>query len=247
MLVAAAANTCTHTYVCGLLAQAKAAMPLFNQLVDAVAADEAYLAATLAPAAAQDDFTARLLRLLVDSAPRRAELAAAGRAVVLGVHRSDYMLDAPSGGFLQVELNTIASSFGCLSTLVSRLHAATLDKLAAAAAAAGPAAGTSSNSGGLQAARLPPNSAMQGIAGAMAAAVAAQGGGGVVVMVVQPGERNAYDQQVGTSEGVGVWGRQGEQQQLMWHASCRTCQQHEQLLFDTAGRWSHRGVLQSGP
>jgi hypothetical protein len=96
----------THdgTFIVFACTQAKAAMPLFNQLVDAVAADEAYLTTTLAPAAAQDSFTARLLRLLADSAPGRAQLAAGGRQVVLGVHRSDYMLDAPSGGFLQVSI-----------------------------------------------------------------------------------------------------------------------------------------------
>lgn len=50
-------------------------------------------------AAAHDAFTARLLRLLRDSRPARSRWA--GAAPVLGVHRSDYMLDAPSGGFLQ--------------------------------------------------------------------------------------------------------------------------------------------------
>jgi len=68
--------------------------------VDAVAADEAWLESTLAPAAAHDEFTGRLLALLVSSREQRARWA--DRAVVLGVHRSDYMLDAPSGGFLQV-------------------------------------------------------------------------------------------------------------------------------------------------
>jgi hypothetical protein len=53
-------------------------------------------------AAAFDDFTARLLKLLRDSRPARQRWV--GREVVLGVHRSDYMLDAPSGGFLQVGL-----------------------------------------------------------------------------------------------------------------------------------------------
>ena len=47
--------------------------------------------------------------------------------VRLGLHRSDYMLHRPAAapgedaapvGILQVELNTIASSFGCLSTKV---------------------------------------------------------------------------------------------------------------------------------
>lgn len=99
-------------------------MTAFNLLIDAVAGDEAYLQDTLARAAKQDDFTARLLSLMSSSAPARAAARAAAAAaagssggssaaggggegagqpeVVLGVHRSDYMLDAPSGGFLQV-------------------------------------------------------------------------------------------------------------------------------------------------
>ena len=46
--------------------------------------------------------------------------------------------------------------------------------------------------------RIPANPAIEGIPDAIAAAARAHGAeGGVVVMVVQPGERNAYDQQVG--------------------------------------------------
>jgi glutathione synthase len=113
-----------------------------------------------------------------------------------------------------VELNTIASSFGCLSSLTTQLHSHILGRLAAAAAAA--ASGSSSNSSGggggseqapkqqqqqqllqlLEQRRLPSNEAMQGIARALAAATAAAGSpGAAMVMVVQPGERNAYDQQ----------------------------------------------------
>lgn len=75
-------------------------MPLFSELVDKVAADEAYLESTLAQAAQHDEFTARLLGVLRGSRGARARFRAG--EVVLGVHRSDYMLDAPSGGFLQV-------------------------------------------------------------------------------------------------------------------------------------------------
>lgn len=84
--------------------QAKAAMTAFNILIDKVAADETYLKQTLQKAAQHDDFTARLLALMGASAAARAEAAVPGGVpeVVLGVHRSDYMLDAPSGGFLQV-------------------------------------------------------------------------------------------------------------------------------------------------
>jgi glutathione synthase len=86
--------------------QAKAAMTTFNTLIDRVAADEQYLCETLSLAGQQDEFTGRLLQLLNDSRPARDAAAAAGeKEVVLGVHRSDYMLDAPSGSFLQVSCN----------------------------------------------------------------------------------------------------------------------------------------------
>ncbi len=49
---------------------------------------------------------------------------------------------------------------------------------------------------GLQTAALPQNAAMEGIVAALAqAAQASAAPGGVVLMVVQPGEKNAYDQQ----------------------------------------------------
>jgi glutathione synthase len=94
----------------------------------------------------------------------------------------------------QVELNTIASSFACLSSITSQLHHYTLQRLAAASSSSDAAAALQL----LSASRLPSNTAMQGICRALAAAVVAAGGqDAVMVMVVQPGERNAYDQQVG--------------------------------------------------
>lgn len=81
----------------------------------------------------------------------------------------------------QVELNTVASSFGCLSTLVARMHRYLLGRLGASSA---------------ELAALPEHNAMDAIVDAMSAAAAYYGTpGGVMVMVVQPGERNAYDQQ----------------------------------------------------
>jgi glutathione synthase len=103
---------------------------------------------------------------------------------------------------LQVELNTIASSFGCLSTLTTQLHKHTLGRLASAAAAtAGPITPQQQQQQRdtlqlLDHQRLPSNEAMAGISRALAAATRAAGGpDAVMVMVVQPGERNAYDQQ----------------------------------------------------
>lgn len=157
--------------------QAKAVMPIFNQMVDRVASDEAYLENTLAAAATFDEFTKQLLQVLRST--RQVRQARADQELALGVHRSDYMLDEPSGCFLQVELNTIASSFGCLSSLTTQLHTYICSKAP-----------------GMDPSLLPPNAAKEGIAAALAAAVKAHGAAdGVMVMIVQPGERNAYDQQ----------------------------------------------------
>ena len=155
--------------------QAKSVMKLFNLLVDRVALDEGYLQQTLEKAAQYDEFTARLLTLLASTREARSKVP----LISLGINRSDYMLDTPSGGFLQVELNTIASSFGCLSSITSDLHSYLCDK-----------SGFS-----FDPTRLPKNNAIHGIPLALAAAVEAHGKKGVVMMIVQPGERNAYDQQ----------------------------------------------------
>ncbi|KAF5196275.1 Glutathione synthetase, partial [Thalictrum thalictroides] len=44
----------------------------------------------------------------------------------LGLHRSDYMLDAQSQDILQIELNAISCSFPGLSCLVSELYSAAI-------------------------------------------------------------------------------------------------------------------------
>ena len=44
------------------------------------------------------------------------------QAIRLGMHRSDYMVDTVTSTLLQIELNTIASSFAGLTSLVSQLH-----------------------------------------------------------------------------------------------------------------------------
>ena len=114
-----------------------------------------------------------------------ADLAAVGPVarpkISLGIHRSDYMLDAPTGRLLQVELNTIASSFGALSSLTTALHRHLIER------------------GGLQerfpALGLPENGAAEGVADGLAAAFRAYGApaeDAVVLMIVQarPGRDN---------------------------------------------------------
>lgn len=112
----------------------------------------------------------------------------------LGLFRSDYMIHVDSSSATsppvihQVEFNTVASSFGGLSTLVSQLHRYLLR------IDAYPQTGhliTEDN--------LPVNHSAQGLACGLAAAHKAYGPGGggrktVVLFIVQPGERNVFDQ-----------------------------------------------------
>jgi hypothetical protein len=76
-----------------------------------------------------------------------------------------------------VEVNTIASSFACLSTLTGRMHRHVIERAAGRRPGAAEAAAK-------LAARLPANDAMGDISAALAAAVEAAGGG-IMVMVVR--------------------------------------------------------------
>eukprot|EP00927_Polykrikos_kofoidii_P073666 TRINITY_DN69687_c0_g1_i1.p1 TRINITY_DN69687_c0_g1~~TRINITY_DN69687_c0_g1_i1.p1 ORF type:complete len:537 (+),score=70.84 TRINITY_DN69687_c0_g1_i1:44-1612(+) len=189
--------------------------PLWNRLVDAVARDTTWLYETLEAAGRVDPFTGRLMdicRAVHDKAGGQPR-----QPIYLGIHRSDYMLHEPAGTpagearFLQVELNTIASSFGALSSITGDLHryvlgrhlggegsvARTLREHFGAADAAGVTAAME---------KLPSNWTLQSIPDAMAAAHdayvsalsdserRATNESAVVVFVVQPGERNFADQ-----------------------------------------------------
>lgn len=102
--------------------------------------------------------------------------------ISLVVTRSDYMLHEPTSTMLQVELNTIASSFGCLATLVSSLHRYIL--------------GRSGVSQEILDEKLPENTSMTAIVDGLAAAVLEHGHEDkTMMMVVQPDEQNSFDQQ----------------------------------------------------
>lgn len=74
-------------------------MPMFSMLVQAISEDSLYLNGTLKLAAQYDVFTGKLLTLYNETAEARAQF---GSPINLGLHRSDYMLDGPSGKLLQV-------------------------------------------------------------------------------------------------------------------------------------------------
>ncbi|XP_058077864.1 glutathione synthetase, chloroplastic isoform X1 [Magnolia sinica] len=150
--------------------------PIFNELVDRVSLDGEFLQDSLSRTKKVDAFTSRLL----DIHSKMLEINKK-EEIRLGLHRSDYMLDAQTKDLLQIELNTISSSFPGLSCLVSELHRNLLNHYG--------------KNIGLDSKRVPGNTAVSRYAEALAKAWNEYNNGSAVVMVVvQPEERNMYDQ-----------------------------------------------------
>eukprot|EP00930_Biecheleria_cincta_P055644 TRINITY_DN4193_c1_g4_i3.p1 TRINITY_DN4193_c1_g4~~TRINITY_DN4193_c1_g4_i3.p1 ORF type:complete len:552 (-),score=131.53 TRINITY_DN4193_c1_g4_i3:36-1691(-) len=168
---------------------------LWNKLVDAVARDLPWLYATLEPAAKADPFTERLLKMSKD-------IHAEGlrQPLMLGIHRSDYMLHERNNEmprFLQVELNTIASSMASHSVNAHSLHHYMLSRYGSSndpvALAIREHFGVASGKELLHG--LPQNDALRLIPAAMAWAHRGYSGrDSSVLFVVQEGEKNFADQ-----------------------------------------------------
>ncbi|KAL6653595.1 hypothetical protein ACP70R_008519 [Stipagrostis hirtigluma subsp. patula] len=137
--------------------------PIFNELVDRRTRQV-------------DDFTARLLEI-----HEKMMEANKKEDIRLGLHRSDYMLDSETNSLLQIELNTISSSFPGLGSLVSELHRTLLKQYGKVLC--------------LDPGRIPRNWAASQFADTLARAwTEYKDDSAVVMMVVQPEERNMYDQ-----------------------------------------------------
>ncbi|CAL9133278.1 unnamed protein product [Musa acuminata var. zebrina] len=150
--------------------------PIFNELVDRVSLDGKFLQDSLSRTKKVDAFTSRLL----DIHSKMLEINKT-EDIRLGLHRSDYMLDAETNLLLQIELNTISSSFPGLSCLVSELHRNLLNQYG--------------KDLGLDSRRVPGNTAVSRFADALAKAWNEYNNSSAVVMVVaQSEERNMYDQ-----------------------------------------------------
>ncbi|CAE7655470.1 unnamed protein product [Symbiodinium sp. CCMP2456] len=166
--------------------------PLWNQLVDAAARDLQWLYATLEPAAKADDFTARLLQM-----SRELHKEGLRQPMMLGIHRSDYMLhESGTPRFLQVELNTIASSMASHSANVRKLHNYVLGRYGSQSDDVGRSLQAHFGVPSTQIVdRLPANVALKEIPRAFAKAHAAHGvKDAFVLFVVQDDERNFADQ-----------------------------------------------------
>ena len=181
--------------------------PLINRMVDKIARDREFLTRCLEPVAESDDFVKRLLGLY-QSLPE----STVARGVNLGIHRSDYMLnDDPQSGALstsssfvplQIEINTIASSFGCLSQRVGQLHRHVLGRFAQSeellsllgAVEFPPALLADPQSASFSS---PENASIRSLATALALGHFLSGdSNAVIAFIVQPKERNQADQRL---------------------------------------------------
>ncbi|KAF5668865.1 glutathione synthetase [Fusarium heterosporum] len=171
-------------------AQGKAVQKTYNELYASVSRDEEFLAQVVKEVADGDEF----IRNLWDV---HTKVKAEGytQPLSLGLFRSDYMVhqdthsSPPSLQVKQVEFNTIAASFGGLSTHTSGLHKylATTEY---------PILENSIAQGSLD---LPENTSIRGLAAGIETAYETYpeselGHQKCVIFLVQDGERNIFDQ-----------------------------------------------------
>ncbi|KAJ2108483.1 Glutathione synthetase, partial [Coemansia sp. RSA 922] len=164
-----------------------ALQPVFNQLFDRVARDHDFLTSTLESLGSADEFTLRILAMYIQQ-----RVLGVWKPGVVGIHRSDYLIHAPENEpdasplAKQVEFNTIASSFASLSSIVGDFHRHMLAKTEYK---------DMLQAGNMTKDQLPANESLTSIADGLAAGFKLYGNtSAVVVMVVQPNERNIYDQ-----------------------------------------------------
>uniref|UniRef100_A0A8D2NVP6 Glutathione synthetase n=1 Tax=Zosterops lateralis melanops TaxID=1220523 RepID=A0A8D2NVP6_ZOSLA len=160
-----------------LFEQAYAVQQDFNLLVDAISQNKEFLEKTLASTIKVDDFTARLFRIYMQVLEEGL-----AQTVFLGINRSDYMFDCGVDGtaaLRQIEINTIAASFGGLTSRTADVHRLVLKVLGKTE----------------EASRLLPNNPAKGLALGIAKAWELYGSQRAVVMfLVEDVQRNIFDQ-----------------------------------------------------
>ena len=94
---------------------------IWNKLIHCIANDHEFIIAALQYTVKVDEFTNKLVGIYQSTLHSKHK-----QSYSLGVHRSDYMFHMNESDYTlhaqQVEINTIASSFGALSTKVTKLH-----------------------------------------------------------------------------------------------------------------------------
>ncbi|KAJ2555741.1 Glutathione synthetase [Coemansia sp. RSA 1933] len=161
--------------------------PVLNQLFDKISQDHEFLTSTLKSLGSADEFTARIYSMY-----ERLHSLNVVKPGVIGIHRSDYLIHAPESEpnsppkAKQVEFNTIASSFASLSSIAGDFHRYMLARTGYKDLL---------ESGTISEDQLPKNESLISIGDAIAAGFGLYGNDdAVVAMIVQPGERNVFDQ-----------------------------------------------------
>ncbi|EIE76026.1 glutathione synthetase [Rhizopus delemar RA 99-880] len=146
--------------------------------------DDHLIAETMETLANLDEFTNQLYQIYLT-----VKKEGIAQPASLGLHRNDYLLhvqsdaDASTARIQQVEFNTISASFGSLSVRTSELHRFLLSTLK----------GYGGNQIGID--QLPENDAIQSFADGLAHAWKLYGNPSArIAMIIQPGERNVFDQ-----------------------------------------------------
>ncbi|EGO57595.1 hypothetical protein NEUTE1DRAFT_81283 [Neurospora tetrasperma FGSC 2508] len=166
--------------------EAKAIQTTYNELYALISQDEEFLTEMVKEVAGGDEFIANLWNVHL-----RVKKEGYVQNLALGLFRSDYMVhqDDASLQIKQVEFNTIASSFGGLSTQTSLLHKHLAQHEY-------PLLSSSSSASNLD---LPSNDSAAGLAAGLRAAFDAYGSSTLghptcVLFLTQSGERNVFDQ-----------------------------------------------------
>nr|ABN09021.1 Eukaryotic glutathione synthase; Eukaryotic glutathione synthase, ATP-binding [Medicago truncatula] len=150
--------------------------PLFNELVDRVSLDGKFLQQSLSKTKKADEFTSRLLDIHAKMLEMNKK-----EEIRMGLFRSDYMLDEKTKSLLQIEMNTISTSFSGVGVVMTELHRNILSHYGKLL--------------GLDSERVPVNTADSRYAEALAKAWKEYNNPrAVIIVVVQGEERNMYDQ-----------------------------------------------------
>lgn len=98
--------------------------PVLNEMVHKIAHNKDFLTKCLKTTIAVDEFTRNLFKIY-----EIVESEGITQKVSLGLIRSDYMYHTKSNNLKQVELNTIASGLGGISTIITKLNRYVLEEL----------------------------------------------------------------------------------------------------------------------
>ncbi|CEP16611.1 hypothetical protein [Parasitella parasitica] len=164
--------------------KAKSIQQSWNTLIHKMSQDDQLISEIMETLSKLDTFMDQLYQIY-----RTVKNDGITQTASLGIHRNDYLLHAEAGAdaktarIQQVEFNTVSASFGSLCTRTSELHRFLLSSLKGYAGDQ------------IDMSQLPQNKAIDSLANGLAAAWKHYGNPEArVVMIVQPGERNAFDQ-----------------------------------------------------